>query len=162
MCGLCLVLVRGSWEWLLHITKGQLCVYTQSAALQMEGRRWQCLSVNGGSPKSCEIHWCGVPRIGTSSLLSHLLEIVGCLKKIYLLYWMCMVILSACVSVHHVCDWCPQRPEEGIRSPGIWVADHYKLLCGFCESNLVPLGEQLVLLTAKVSPALSQLFIAIP
>jgi hypothetical protein len=34
---------------------------------------------------------------------------------------MYMSVLSACVSVHHMHAWCPQRPEEGIGSPGTGV-----------------------------------------
>jgi hypothetical protein len=26
-----------------------------------------------------------------------------------------MDVLSACVSVHHMCAWCQRRPEEGIQ-----------------------------------------------
>lgn len=37
-------------------------------------------------------------------------------------------ILLVCISVHHTCAWCPQRPEEGIRAPGTRVTDHYDLL----------------------------------
>lgn len=52
---------------------------------------------------------------------------------------MCMGALSACMSVNHVCAWCAQRPEKGIRSPGI--TDECNLLCEW-EANLGPLEEQ--------------------
>lgn len=38
-----------------------------------------------------------------------------------------MGILPACMFVHHMCDWYPQRPEEGIRSSKTWVKDGYEL-----------------------------------
>ena len=34
-------------------------------------------------------------------------------KLLLFIYFMCMGVLSACMSVYHVCVWCPQRPEEG-------------------------------------------------
>ena len=42
----------------------------------------------------------------------------------------CMCILPACVFVHYMCAWCPQRPEEGIRVPKIGVIDNHVLLWG--------------------------------
>jgi hypothetical protein len=36
---------------------------------------------------------------------------------------MCMSVLLAYVSVHHVCAWCPQRPEEGTGSSETEVTD---------------------------------------
>lgn len=34
---------------------------------------------------------------------------------------MCMGVLLVCMSVHHMCAWCPQNSEEGIESPVIGV-----------------------------------------
>ena len=31
--------------------------------------------------------------------------------------YLCTSVLPECMSVHHVCAWCQQRAEEGIRSP---------------------------------------------
>ena len=36
-------------------------------------------------------------------------------------YFMCMDVLPACRSVHHLCTWYSQRLEVGIRSPGAEV-----------------------------------------
>lgn len=33
-------------------------------------------------------------------------------------YFKCLGTLSACMSVHRICTWCPQRLEEAIGSPG--------------------------------------------
>jgi hypothetical protein len=33
----------------------------------------------------------------------------------------CMDVLPACISVHHLYAWCPQKPEEGIIFPGTEV-----------------------------------------
>lgn len=30
---------------------------------------------------------------------------------------MCIGVLSSCVSVYHVCTWCPWKPEGSIESP---------------------------------------------
>lgn len=47
--------------------------------------------------------------------------------------------------------WFPQRPEEGVGSPGTGVTDGCQLPCGFWESNPDPQKEQPVLLTAGPS-----------
>jgi hypothetical protein len=52
--------------------------------------------------------------------------------------------------VHHMHGWCPQRPEEDVRSP-MGVTDGYELLSGWWELNTGPLEEQNVLLTAEPS-----------
>ena len=33
-------------------------------------------------------------------------------------YYMCIHVLSTCVSVSQICAWCPWRLEEGVRFPG--------------------------------------------
>lgn len=38
-------------------------------------------------------------------------------------YFMCKGVSPACVTVHHMCDRCPQRPECGIGSLGARVTD---------------------------------------
>jgi hypothetical protein len=59
---------------------------------------------------------------------------------------MCMVVLPAwCMSVHHVCVWCPWRLEEGFRSSEIGVTDGCKTSCGSWVLNLCPLKKQLLL-----------------
>jgi hypothetical protein len=40
-----------------------------------------------------------------------------CFQDLFLFYE-CVI---ACMSVYHMDAWCPQRPEEGIRSPGTVV-----------------------------------------
>lgn len=54
---------------------------------------------------------------------------------------MCKCILSACMSVYHVHDWCPGVPEEGVRFPGTRVTDACEPPCGCWESNIGPLEE---------------------
>jgi hypothetical protein len=61
------------------------------------------------------------------------------------------VYLHACI-----CALCVQglkRSAEGVRSFGTRVTDGCELLCGCWELNLDLLQEQLVLLTAELSPA---------
>lgn len=60
---------------------------------------------------------------------------------------MCMGALTACMSVYHVCAWCPQKPVEDIRSLESGVTDNCKFPHECLESKLGPLKEQLVLLT---------------
>lgn len=39
-----------------------------------------------------------------------------------------MGVPHACVHVHHMCTWCPQKSEGGVEFPGIRVMDgvnHY-------------------------------------
>lgn len=68
---------------------------------------------------------------------------------------MCMGILSACMSVHYVPAWFLWRLEEDIRSPETQGTDVYQPSSGCWESNLLPLQEELVLLTTwAISPAL--------
>lgn len=40
-------------------------------------------------------------------------------KMIYLPLFHSYVCLPTSMHVHHVCAWCPRRPEEGIRSHGL-------------------------------------------
>jgi hypothetical protein len=58
-----------------------------------------------------------------------------------------MGVLIACTSVHHMCVYCPQRPEEGVRVPKTGVTDS----CEGWDSNLDPLDKQPVLVTAEPS-----------
>lgn len=52
---------------------------------------------------------------------------------------MCVSVLLTGMHVYHMCAWCPQRREEGIR-PGTGLTDGYEQLCGCSESNLDSLG----------------------
>lgn len=58
-----------------------------------------------------------------------------------------MSVLSAYMYAYHTRAWCPQRPGEGFRFPGIGVTDACELLCGCWETNPGTLQEQKVLLT---------------
>ena len=63
--------------------------------------------------------------------------------------------LSARMYVCHVCAWCSQRPEEGVRSPTTAVTDGCEPPCGYWELNLGPPEKHPVHLTTK--PALQPL-----
>lgn len=66
---------------------------------------------------------------------------------------MLMGALLACMSGHNLNSWCPQRPKEGIRSPGNVVRDAFELLCGCREKN--PYGNVVpayVYLSSKYNP----------
>ena len=49
----------------------------------------------------------------------------------------CMAVLPSCISVHHLCAWCPWKSKLGIRSPGTGVADGCEPPCGCWELNPV-------------------------
>lgn len=46
--------------------------------------------------------------------------------------------LSACMSVHPVSTWCPQRLEKGTQCQGTRVTGACELPCGNWEPNLGP------------------------
>lgn len=52
-------------------------------------------------------------------------------KKLKFLYFMCMDILFAWLSVHHLFAWCFQRPGGCIESPRTRVMDGCELLGGY-------------------------------
>lgn len=62
-----------------------------------------------------------------------------------------MSVLQACVLVHHMPLWCQSRPEEGLWSPGIGVADSCELQSGYCKSNTGLLEKQPLFLTSDAS-----------
>ena len=64
---------------------------------------------------------------------------------------MSMGVLPGCTSVPGVHVWCPQRPDNELRSPRAGVTDSCEPLCGCWELNLGPLVKQPVLLTTKLS-----------
>ena len=44
----------------------------------------------------------------------------------------CVGILPACMSVHHVCAWCPCRLEDDIGFPGARITDvSHPVVLGF-------------------------------
>lgn len=64
---------------------------------------------------------------------------------------MCM---NVCLHVH-MCDWCPQRSEEGIKSRLSGVRGGCGPPCGLWKPSMEPLPEQQVLLTAKLCSDIS-------
>jgi hypothetical protein len=64
---------------------------------------------------------------------------------------MCMNVLPACINVHQVHAWYPQRSEERRRILETGVTDDYELPCGCWELNSGPLREQPGILTAELS-----------
>lgn len=68
--------------------------------------------------------------------------------KSFLLYFSHVSIFPACVSVHYLHAWFPQRLEEDLRIPGTVGCE---LLCGFWEPNLGSLEEHQTLLTTEPS-----------
>lgn len=73
--------------------------------------------------------------------------------------FVCMGILSVCMSVHHLCAWYIQRLEEGIAFPGTGVTDGYKLSCGCWDSNPSHLEGQYAFNHWAISLAPSLLFL---
>lgn len=68
--------------------------------------------------------------------------------------FMCMSVLSECMSVRHMTAWWPQIPEEGIRSIGI--AGSCQPSCGCWELNLGPWKSSVLL---NIEPALQPYFL---
>lgn len=62
-----------------------------------------------------------------------------------------MTVLSVYM-LSTTCVQYPQRPGKGVRPPGTRVADGWKLLCGFWESQLGPLEKQLLTAEPSVFP----------
>ena len=66
---------------------------------------------------------------------------------------MCIGVYAKYTSMYHNMK-CPQRPEEGIGSPGTGVRDSCKPPCECWELNLDPLeGQQVLLEFLSVSDA---------
>jgi hypothetical protein len=53
-----------------------------------------------------------------------------CLIGFRFIYFMYMNVLPACIYMHNVCAWCPQRPMKALDPPGAGVIDSCDLLCG--------------------------------
>jgi hypothetical protein len=53
-----------------------------------------------------------------------------------------------------VCPWCPQRPEETIRSPGTGVTDDYEPSCKIKAESSVRTAENLTTERAPQSSCL--------
>lgn len=60
-------------------------------------------------------------------------------------YFMHKGVLSACVSLCHVCAWCSWRSEVDIRSPGTEVMDSCEPLYGYWKLNPGSWQEQVLL-----------------
>lgn len=71
------------------------------------------------------------------------------MKHFYLslFFILCMHVLLAYMSVHHLRAWCLQRAEKGIRSPDTGAAASCELSCACWESIMGSLEEQQVLST---------------
>lgn len=54
-----------------------------------------------------------------------------------LFLFICIDVLAAYMSVHHVHAWCLQRLEKGITCPGAEVVNGCELHCVFWDSNLL-------------------------
>jgi hypothetical protein len=66
---------------------------------------------------------------------------------VYNFTFMCMG-LPVCMSVHHVCTWYPQRPDEGVRALELWLQFPVMWIPGPEPRSL---KKQSVLLTAEPS-----------
>lgn len=55
------------------------------------------------------------------------------------------------VCVYTTCVQCPQRPVEGVGSPGLGISDSCESLYSFWELNSNPLTEKQMLLTSEPS-----------
>lgn len=62
----------------------------------------------------------------------------------------CFAYMYVCVP-HHMCVWCPRKPEESIESCRMVVTDGSGLPCSCWELNPDPPEEQSMLLTPEAS-----------
>ena len=65
------------------------------------------------------------------------------LRFIHLLVYVCVCVLSTCMSVHHVCAWCLKKPEDDVRTHGTGVTDSCEPPDVCWELNPGPLEEKL-------------------
>lgn len=72
---------------------------------------------------------------------------------------MCPGVFPARVFIDQLCAWCPERSDEGIEPPRSRVTMMWVSHDGCWEPTVGPLEEQLVLLTAELSPALETIFL---
>ena len=119
-----------------------LCPWCKDLDLRMSGRnKWP-------SPSGSPVHM-------TSGMSSSGLEVDGGggehpdgIK----VYFMCMSVLSAGMTVYHVYFWWLWRPEDDTKFHGTKVTDGCALPCKCWEQKLSLLREQLVLLSHLYSP----------
>jgi hypothetical protein len=120
-----------------------ICMWVHSSCLQTLQKRTSELATGGCEPP------CGCWDLNSGSLeeQSVLLTTKPSLQPScffstsFYFYLMCISILPASLSVHHMCAWCPGRSEEGIGFPRTGVTDSHELLCGSWELSLAPLEE---------------------
>lgn len=83
--------------------------------------------------------------------VSNFLLLMGHLRCNFTLNFItCMHIFPVCVSVHHMCAWCPGSPEEGAGCPGTRATNGLSH-CVAAGSPTQVLEECPLLLTAKPS-----------
>lgn len=100
---------------------------------------WHPLLASMATGHICSRHVCMQAN-------SHMQNKRKSLFWIYLLIFMYIRVLPACVYEYHACAWCPQRPET-FEPPGIIVTDGCEMPCGRWK----PEQEQKVLLTIELS-----------
>ena len=78
------------------------------------------------------------------------MAVKGHFAGVVLFYYciICMEVLPACMSPHHVRVWYVQRPERPVRPPETGIKDNCRWSCGCWKLNSVPLEEQPMLLAA--------------
>ena len=73
------------------------------------------------------------------------------LKILFYMYFICMDILPACISVHCNHAWYSLRSEEDIRFPGTGVTDACEPPCECLELDPAPQEGQPVFLTDELT-----------
>lgn len=104
--------------------------------------------------KSCEFFNRMKDTVNVSFSLYKFLDFTF---KLFYCIFVSIGILPACVSADHVCAWCPQEAEKGVRSSETEIIDHCKLKCVFWKSIPCLLWEQPLLLITV--PLLSPTFL---
>jgi hypothetical protein len=61
--------------------------------------------------------------------LIHVLLSGSSFSNMYLLLFYVYECFATCMSMYHLCVWCPRWPAEGVGSPGTGITDDYGMSC---------------------------------
>jgi hypothetical protein len=64
------------------------------------------------------------------------------LLRVFLERFICFIVLLECVSVYHMCAWCPWKSEEALGSPWTGIMDTSEMSRGCWKLNLGPMQKQ--------------------
>lgn len=131
-------------HWWQTETNKAILYRSLKSALAVWGAKyllWFCVLCNTMGLSFSQIGFLQILDIGNTVSFSHAFYYFHLL----IFYFMHKSVLSACVSIYHICAWCSWRSEVGIRSPRIGVMDSYEPLYGYWKLNPGSFQEQVIL-----------------